>query len=145
MCGFLQRFAAICGVLRHFAVFYSVLRCFAMFCGVLRCFAVFCGVLWCFVAFCGVLRRVGDKCPLQDQIFWGSQTLTPFSGQLKIIMPKWGGSGPVSPLKTCFLVSSRACPQALIGSTLALDWYDVSYLLYPLCYLCPLEMRDFDR
>jgi hypothetical protein len=46
--------------------------------------------------------------PLRDQNFGGAQTPAPFSGRLKIIMPKWGGSGPLSPLKTCFLVSSRS-------------------------------------
>ena len=54
--------------------------------GVLRRFAAFCGVLRCFTAFYGVLRRVGNKFPLQDQIFWGAQTPAPFSGRLKIIV-----------------------------------------------------------
>ena len=106
ICGILQRFAAFCGILQHFAAFCSVLRRFATFYGVLQRFAVFCGVLRCFVVFCSILWRVGDKCPLRDQIFGGAQTPAPFSGRLKIIVPKWGGSGPLSPLKTFFLVSS---------------------------------------
>ena len=100
ICGVLRCFAVFCGVLRCFAVFCGVLRCFAVFCGVLRCFAVFCGVLRRFVAFFGVLWCVGDKFPLRDQIFGGAQTPAPFSGRLKIFVPKWGGSGPLSPLKT---------------------------------------------
>ena len=87
--------------------FIDHLRRFAAFCGVLRRFAAFCGILRHFAAFCSVLRRVGDKFLLQDQIFGGAQTPVPFSGRLKIIVPKWGGSGPLSPLKTCFQVSSR--------------------------------------
>ena len=47
-----------------------------------------------FEAFCGVLRRVG-------QMFGGAQS--PF---LVENMSKWGGSGPLSAMKTFFLVSS---------------------------------------
>jgi hypothetical protein len=68
--------------------FCGVLRRFAAFCGILRHFAAFCGVLRRFTAFYGVLRRVGNKFPLQDQIFWGAQTPAPFSGRLKIIVSK---------------------------------------------------------
>ncbi len=81
-------------------------------------FVAFCGVLQrlrCirhFAAFSSVFRRVGNKFPLLDQIFGGAQTPTPFSGRLKIIVPKCGGSGPLPPLKTCFLFFSW--PQSLI-------------------------------
>ena len=73
---------------------------FAVFCGILRRFLAFSGVFWCFPAFPG-------KFPLRDQIFGGAQTPTPFSGGLKIIVPKWGGSGLRSPPKTFFLFFSR--------------------------------------
>jgi len=73
-----------------------------LFCGaaIKRSFASFCGKLRRFPAF----SSIGDEVPLQDQIFRGAQTLGPFSGRLKIL----GGIGPLSPLKTFVLVSSRS-------------------------------------
>jgi hypothetical protein len=66
----------------------------AIMCGVLWRFAAFSSVLQHFAAFSGVFRRVGNKLPLQDQIFGGAQTPTPFSGWLKIIMPNGGALAP---------------------------------------------------
>ena len=105
-CGVLWRFAAFCSVLRHFVAFCGILRRFVAFCGILRCFAVFCGVLRCFAAFCSILQHFAAFCSASVIKFWGAQTPTPFSGWLIIIVPKWAGRGPLSPLKTMFLVSS---------------------------------------
>ena len=91
----------------HFAVFCGILRRFLAFSGVFWCFPAFPGIFWRFLVFSGVFWRVGDKFPLRDQIFGGAQTPTPFSGGLKIIVPKWGGSGLRSPPKTFFLFFSR--------------------------------------
>ena len=102
ICGILRHFPAFSRVFRRFPVYFlrcsdlaiicSVLQCFpvcgafqcvAAFCGVLQRFAVFCGVcgvcgvLQLFAAFWGVLQRLGDKFPLQDQIFGGGSNPPP--------------------------------------------------------------------
>ncbi len=72
--------------------------------------AIICGVLRRFTAFYGVLRRfsaifsafeIGFCCRPN---IWGAKPPGLFL-VVKIIVPKWGGSGPLSPLKTFFLVS----------------------------------------
>ena len=98
-CGVLRCFAVFCGILRRFAAFCGVLWRFVAFCSILQRFAAFCGVLWSFVAFWGIF---GNKFLLRDQIFGGAQTPAPFSGRSTIIVPKWGGSGPLSPPENIF-------------------------------------------
>jgi hypothetical protein len=130
-CGVLRRFLAFCKVMRHFSAFYGVFWLFAAFCGVLWHFAAFCGVLWHFAAFCGILQRFTVFCSVLQRsavfcgilrhfaarwrkvsvagpnIWGGGQNPAPFSGRLKIIVPKRGGQWPRSPPENIFLVSSR--------------------------------------
>ena len=81
------------------------LRRFPAFSGVFRRLPASSGVFRRFLAFSGALA-ISFHCG--TKYLGGAQTPTPFSGWLKIIVPKWGGSGHLSPLKTFFLVSSRA-------------------------------------
>jgi len=70
---------------------------------------VFCGILRR-SAFFGVFRHflaLGDKFPLRDQNFGGAQTPRPLFWSVENNRAKMGGgSGPYSPRKTFFLVSS---------------------------------------
>ncbi len=112
----------------------GVLRCIAVFCGVLWCFVVFCGVLRCFAAFSGVFRRFpecwGYVSVVGPNIWGGSNPCPLFWLVVKIIVPNWGGSGPLSPLKTCFLVSSGG------GKILAI-WQDFGTLANFSKYFAP--------